>query len=128
MLSHIIAALAAIEAKDVVTARREIGAARRALGLYGQPQRTMDQVAVSIATATSRYDVAECLALAAESMEGDTWPGDEPYDVSEFLASDEPPEGPLPLSVDAWYRDHEIIKSGTARVALATAKAMIGGG
>ena len=66
-------ALDAIERDDDATAKRLIAEARRALGHWGgDPLRSMDAVAVSLATGTRRDTIALSLANAADYL-GDGW-------------------------------------------------------
>lgn len=122
MRAHIHAALTALVARDIASARTEVAEARRAAG-WSRPVRSVVDLEVALATSTPRETLAEWLAVAATALEGDTLPGDEPYHVAEFLRMEECP-GETPPDVDEWCAQHKIIQTEMARVALLTALAM----
>lgn len=107
------AAETALAAHDLPTARRAIADARRALGHWGAGNGPL--------ATEPRQLAAEWLAVAADALEGDTWPDDAPYPVREWwdgpMSSDE-----IPPDVRDWLKTHAIVKPAIAGAALASAR------
>ena len=126
---HITQALDAIAAEDAEGARRAIAAARRAHGLWTTPlmraSSSMGRRPDPPTESTPREQAAEWLDLAADAMDGDTWPGHEPYYVREFMTRPHMPEEPPSAEVTVWLREHWTISVPRARLYLQSALAIL---